>query len=136
MDMDKKPVFIHSLWRTNSTYWFSKFREQPECLAFNEPFHPHIDPDRVSSKSLRHPIDDPFTEYGQQSIPLLFQKRTESLYPFYLSADTPDELVEKHVSNLIAAAEDSKRRAVICPTRSTMRIPKLSHQFDGVHIYL
>ena len=31
------PIFIHSSWRTSSTWFWSKFRQLPETLAFYEP---------------------------------------------------------------------------------------------------
>ncbi len=34
-----RALFIHSGWRTGSTYFWTKFRQQPGCLGFYEPFN-------------------------------------------------------------------------------------------------
>ena len=37
--MKKKPIFIHSLFRTGSTYIWNKFRKNPHFYCLYEPFH-------------------------------------------------------------------------------------------------
>src|ERR671916_606203 len=39
----KRPaVFIHSSWRTSSTWFWQKFRTLPTTLCFYEPFNPQL----------------------------------------------------------------------------------------------
>ena len=40
--MLKKPIFIHSLFRTGSTYIWNKFRQNDKYYCFYEPFHPAL----------------------------------------------------------------------------------------------
>jgi hypothetical protein len=35
----KNPIFIHSLFRTGSTYIWNKFRQNPKYVCYYEPFH-------------------------------------------------------------------------------------------------
>ena len=62
------PIYIHSLFRSGSTYFFNKFREFDENYqCYQEPFNEHLlnakeNPDKLlevhedTSKVLRHPI--------------------------------------------------------------------------------
>lgn len=37
--MNNKPIFIHSLFRTGSTYFWNKFRQKDQYYCYYEPFH-------------------------------------------------------------------------------------------------
>jgi hypothetical protein len=41
-EMNKNPIFIHSLFRTGSTYIWNKFRQQKNYHCYYEPFHQNL----------------------------------------------------------------------------------------------
>ena len=72
----RPPVFIHSSWRTSSTWVWLKFRQLPETMSYYEPFHGLLAKrTRAEAQSIdyrswdsNHPPGDP---YGLEYLPLI-----------------------------------------------------------------
>lgn len=145
------PIFIHSSFRTSSTWFWTRFRVHRGVLAFNEIFHEVLatlrreDVSRFTSKAWRsnHPSTPP---YFQEYLPLIGDEggvagyRSEMAFDRLIPADGPrgdigrDEAA--YVAGLIDLAERSGKRPVLSCTRSLGRTEALRKRFGGCHIFL
>ena len=145
------PVFLHSSWRTSSTWLWQRFRQLPNTLCFYEPFHemlPTISRQTASTfgaDSWRsgHAQTAPyFFEY----IPMIRRGRGVRLHqrPFSYDWFIPqggltgsmrrDEI--RYVALLIRAARRTGRVPVLGFTRSLGRITPLKALFGGFNLFL
>lgn len=140
-------VFLHSGWRSGSTYLWNKFRLNDGCLGFYEPFN-----DLLANMTavgllltsrhdadLRHPgLDRP---YFQEYMPLLGDKghplfRDEFVCRNYFAADQdlPEQIA--YVQSLLGLADKARRLAVLGLVRSLGRVGWFKRLFGGVNIVL
>jgi hypothetical protein len=146
------PIFLHSWWRSSSTYFWLKFRRQSDCLAYYEPLHEghavefterddaffEDGPDGWDSG---HPAIGPsgyFQEYR-----LLYDKRklprlaaAEIYGQFLLDPRAACPSVEKHVRVLVDHARRETLRPVLSFVRSFGRIAWLKQRFGGRHVLI
>ena len=140
-------VFLHSGWRTGSTYIWNQFRRQPTTLAYYEPLHERLDHPGENlvraywnTETSHHPsLDAPyFSEYqplieaGQLS---LFQPEF-SYRRFFLSAEDKEPALQRYLQMLIGHADKSNRKAVLGFSRSLGRVGWLKQNFDAVHLII
>jgi hypothetical protein len=144
-------VFIHSSWRTSSTWFWQSFRRLPAALCFYEPFNEGLAALTRSgalqhgpqSWNSGHPKSEPyFFEYA----PLLRNSAGVRIYqtqmaiewylpPGGLSGDLrPPET--KYLSLLLRYAARLGRTPVLGFTRSLGRLAAVKKQFGGIHIFL
>ncbi len=140
-----KTVFIHSGWRTGSTYVWNKFRKAPGTLAFYEPFHERLgteahrllslgsDPERTHHSDLTQPY---FAEYrplvdgaGIRHFRIGFSYRR-----FFLDQHEPDPDLYRYVAQLIERAAESGCRPILGFSRSLGRVGWLKHGFPSVNL--
>ncbi|MBV2133614.1 hypothetical protein KRX52_12505 [Pseudomonas sp. MAP12] len=140
------PIFIHSLFRSGSTYFFNIFRESPEGYwCYQEPLHewpllcagnkeglldPHVD----VAKELRHPeLGRPYFyelyEVADKCLPLL---KKEYIYDSYFGGGE-EGIGEDYFEALIGEA---KGRPVIQECRTSSRIGTIKKKLGGLHLYL
>ncbi len=50
MSVNGSPVFLHSMWRTGSTYLASRFAEEARYCVFYEPFHEYVGSEKALLK--------------------------------------------------------------------------------------
>ena len=141
------PIFIHSLFRTGSTWLFDRFRqaEGQGFWCYQEPFHEMLinlkdQPELVlgisgdTSTSLRHPaLDKPyFYEFYaiREHIGDSFQKCI-SFDSFFDSANCT--AFDKYIGKLIRYAQG---RPVLQCCRSFGRVKHIRQHHGGMHIYL
>jgi len=146
-----QPIFIHSSWRTSSTWFWQSFRRLPATICFYEPFHEWLATitrqqavgEGPRSWNSGHPAGDPyFLEY----VPLLRKSggvriyRTSMAYEWYVPpGGLHDELrpVEaKYLSLLLRYAARYGRIPVLGFTRSLGRLSAIKKQFGGFDIFL
>jgi hypothetical protein len=142
------PVFIHSWWRTSSTYLRHKLREHDSLCCFAEPLHEvvgiltpqivHSRPDPEKMKALHHPElkRGYFAEYG----PLLkggipFHKSL-SYDRYFLGPGERDPQLETYLAALIGSARERGKRPVLAFTRSALRAAWMKRRFGGLHVAL
>jgi hypothetical protein len=141
-------VFLHSSFRTGSTWLWTKFRRQPRVIAYYEIFNDslsNLTPEslRVSSYRIwdsRHPACAPyFLEY----LPLLGEsggvKGFEPAMAFarFLPLDGELSGAERdYLRLLLAQAQARERVPVLTCTRTLGRMPALASEFPGCHILL
>ncbi len=145
---DLKPIFIHSIFRSGSTYLWNKFRSAGNYWSYHEPFHEVMldleikdqkeifgNPIEEHTKLLGHPPTDKhyFWEYFtiNKKVPAF---RKEFIFDYFCT-DTDDihEDMENYIYFLIGYAH---KRSVFKFTRSSMRSRWLKKHFDSVNIYL
>jgi hypothetical protein len=144
-----RPVFLHGLWRSGSTYVWSRFREQPNALCFYEPLHEGLG--RLTRKriwrqtaaigsALRHPkLSQPyFAEYE----PLLAKRGVRGFSPafsrdrFALQAKDLHADLSDYVYSLVEAGRKSGRTPVLGFNRTNYRLPWLNRRFNAFNLYV
>ncbi|MBZ9852882.1 hypothetical protein LB566_03670 [Mesorhizobium sp. CA13] len=146
VDKGLPPIFIHSSWRSSSTYVYSLFRKQTELYyAFQEPLNEvallgQRDPQvllqssQVLASQLRHPdLGKPyFQELHDTYAAWANVLQKPMLYDdFFGTADGVDT-----AAFFDALIEVSPRRPVFQECRTGMRIAKLRERLGGVHLVL
>jgi hypothetical protein len=143
-----QPVFIHSLFRSGSTYFFNVFRRSPaKYWCYQEPLNEYLlhaatAPERLleiheqASTHLRHPsLSRPYfyefyplaTEVGR-----LFRK--EFPYDHYFLSETDD--ITDLKAYLTALIEGAQGRPVFQCCRSAGRVARCHKECGGKHIFL
>ena len=142
------PVFIHSLFRSGSTYLFEVFRRSPAgywCyqeplneVLLKAPFDPSVleaSPD-MTTKALRHPqLSRPYLwEFTaiRNDLPRLLSK--EMIYDKFFG-EHPGS-VRDLVDYFEALTRIAKGRPVFQECRTIGRLGGLMQAIDGVHLYL
>ena len=143
----KRPVFLHTGWRSAGTWVWSCFRELRKVRAYYEPFHAALAWDakalgeiRAESWDSGHPaMEEP---YFQEFFPLVkpeggvrgylpsFELDRFDLAP---KEEAPD--LKIYLDGLLAAAEAEGRVPVFKFCRSMGRLPWMRHAYPGaVHV--
>lgn len=145
------PVFLHSSWRTSSTWLWLRFRNVASTCSYYEIFNERlsslnkdealtIGPDSWSS---RHPQSAP---YFLEFAPLL--RSTEGIEGHHpsmaIESFIPRDGLDGHlldqeatyVDLLIKHARDIHKQPVLTDTRTLGRLSALKRRFGGVHIFL
>ena len=138
-------IFLHSGWRTGSTYFWSRFRHNPRTLAYYEPLHEVLATPGAgltgfsgNPAASHHPaLEAPyFAEYQ----PLIDDGRIGQFDPafsyrrFFLSATDEDPGLRRYLLMLIGHAESCGRVPVLGFSRSLGRVGWLKHTFEAVHL--
>ncbi|PVM89680.1 hypothetical protein DDF62_11265 [Caulobacter radicis] len=144
-------VFVHSSFRTASTWLWTRFRGNANTVAYCEIFHeilagltldeiPRIGP---SSWRSRHPASSPyFIEFFDLLGPGGGVQGFSKSMPFewFVPRDgvlgdlTDDEVA--YVGRLIDNAASSSRTAVLTDTRTLGRAVGMKRRFGGLHIFI
>lgn len=150
-DDDHTPiVFIHSSFRTGSTWLWSKFRENPECYCYYEIFNEILG--EINFKNLlqsaadwnsHHPRGAPyFSEFS----PLLDHahgiagfNKDMALSDFFLNPEGDSDQIrrtEAYLASLVNLAQRNKRVPVLSCTRSIGRAGLTKELIGGTHILI
>jgi hypothetical protein len=142
--MNTEPVFVHSLWRTGSTYLWQAFRRSGACCAYYEPFHENLalamQPSAgnpTMSPQLRHPeIGEPyFAEYPLTESRMVPGYQSRFAFQAYCTdAAAEDREQQAYIQTLIDHAGERRPTFHFC--RSALRIGWLKRRFAGVHLYM
>lgn len=144
----KKQIFIHSLFRTGSTYLWNKFRQQDNFYCFYEPFHPSLmnvtlyNIESILTKdyqAVHHPSLATYYLYEYRKIltpehrGLPYFKKSFSFDEFCYNTDNQDAL--RYIKHLIKSAGD--KTPVFQFNRSAGRSRWFVENFpEGLNIYL
>jgi hypothetical protein len=138
-------IFLHSSFRSGSTYVWSKFRELPSTTAYYEPFHESLGLDIQRLLSLtgdswnsHHPaLNAPyFSEYR----PFIEDNRVRnfasdfSYRRFFLGADAVQPGLQNYVGMLIDHAASLGKTPVFGFSRSLGRIGWLKAHFNSFNV--
>ena len=141
-----EPIFIHSLWRTGSTFLFSVFRRSPNGYwCYQEPIHEFAlyskdAPDLLMSNHLaspdvlRHPhLDKPYFYELFKTWPQWRNDINKNIIYDAYFAEADNDSTTIYLDKLI---KNSKGRPVIQECRTSSRISVLKKSLGGQHIYL
>jgi hypothetical protein len=151
VDEAPAPVFVHSGWRTGSTWLWEKLRRAPTTIAYCEVFHERLahcdirdlrDNDFSKWKS-KHPEGAPyFLEFG----PLIGANRAVRGYApsmavedFMPRGGVKGDLSEAERGYLAGLIDNARRRQripVLTDTRTLGRFPAIARAFSGRHVLL
>lgn len=151
-DSANMPLFVHSLFRSGSTYIFQAFRRaardgSPIFTAYQEPIHEIAINSRDNPSAL---LALPGTGEGQRASrhPQMSEPYFKELYDAYPAwHDIVDEqiiyadyfglcAIDKTMAYLQALVSASPRRPVLQDCRTALRMTPLRQHLGGVHIYL
>jgi hypothetical protein len=146
--MNRQAIFLHSSWRTGSTYVWAKFREQPGTCCYFEPLNEHlatasaamIDGFRPWSFANHPPLDAPYLEEFRPLVepgggvrgfpaPLAFGN-------YCAGADAPLPELEDYLNDLSANAARLGRRPVYGFVRTDLRVGWFRARTPGAHIFI
>jgi hypothetical protein len=143
----QRPIFIHSLWRTGSTYVWSRFRAADQTRCFYEPLHDglaRLTPDRIGRSTSEvveknnHPrLAQP---YFAEFAPLVagrgvrgYQRRF-AYDRFAMEVSESDAPLEAYLAGLIGDARGRQQVAVLGMNRSDLRIGWMRGRFQSYDI--
>jgi hypothetical protein len=141
-------VWVHSSFRVSSTWLWSRFRRNPDVVAYNEIFHEllgSLTPERAAAISYRdwdsgHPPSAPyFLEYAPFLRDGWLKCDDGMAFGSFIpkSRDRTISLAEAaHVENLIDKARAQGRTPVLTDVRSLGRVHGLRRHFGGFHVLL
>lgn len=147
-----RQLFLHSLFRAGSTYFFNKFRTDDNFVCFYEPLHQDLmklrqnnvdtfwgfDPSSEVTKKQNHPSlqQAHFKEYQK-----LF-KNDQAIFPYFeksYSFDDYDKVQSDNFKNYIDVLVSSteKKVPVLQFNRTTLRIDWFKENYkDSINVYL
>jgi hypothetical protein len=143
-------IFIHSLFRTGSTYFWNKFRERKQFCCYYEPFHQGISMmsmqnpapwshDRNTTRAMGHPHleKDYMFEYRELLRPnragVPYFKKAFSFDNFCATGQNPKQ--KKYIDFLIKHSGD--KIPLFQFNRSSLRIRWFKKYYPGgLHIYM
>ncbi len=147
--MRSSPIFIHSSFRTGSTWLWGLFRSQPHILAFYEPLNENllhlsdalISSLRADSWDSGHPSGRPyFAEYRRlQNFPYVGIRHLQPQMVFgdFFAQDLSASIAYKNYLTLLKQeAETAAKVPLYACTRSLGRVAALKNLMGGLHIYL
>ena len=145
---DNAPVFVHSLFRSGSTYIFNAFRRSeagywPYQEPLNETLIDNAKRDggfqagpETANEYLRHPELDKSHTYEFHVAADEVVRRFRKNFPYKLFfSQSQEELVEL-VEYLRVLQERARGRPVFQCCRTTGRVRPLKEAFPGVHLFL
>ncbi len=144
------PVFVHSSWRTSSTWLWAKLRRAPTTIAYCEIFHEqlealtidHMRKDDFSRWNSKHPEGAPYflefaRMFGGDGAPVFDRSMA---YEQFIPEDGlggPLSVAERaHVERLISYAYGRRKIPVLTDTRTLGRFAALADAFPGRHVLL
>ena len=146
--MNKKQIFIHSLFRTGSTYLWNKFRQNDNFYCYYEPFHPSLQDVTLYNieniltkdyKAVHHPALSTYYLYEYRKIltpehrGLPYFKKSFSFDEFCHNAENQD--AQKYINHLIK--NGGEKIPVFQFNRSAGRTRWFVENFpDALNIYL
>lgn len=145
------PIFIHSSWRTSSTWFWSKFRQLPSTLAFFEPFNQFFNTITAEQAlAFSHKIwgsrHSPTEPYCYEYLPLIRRsggvRLFKASFPFEWFIPNgglrgklrPEEV--RYLALLLREARYRGRVPVFGFCRSLGRMAALKDAYGGLNIFL
>lgn len=146
--MTGKPIFIHSLFRTGSTYIWNKFRQNDNYYCYYEPLHPalaHVTKDNIENLmtkdfgSVNHPSLNKYYLYEYSSIldtkgpGVRYFKKSFSFDEFCNNKKNP--ALKKYIDHLIYNA--GEKTPLFQFNRTALRVKWFKENYpDSLNIYL
>lgn len=143
------PVFLHGLWRSGSTYIWSRFRACNETYCFYEPLHQglgKITHDRIKRDTPEiiagnaHPsMAQPyFSEYA----PLIKRRGVTNYrsrltaHNYILNPEDQDSALNEYLNTLIRYAVTKNKTAILGFNRTALRLGWLKNNIPSYNIHI
>ncbi len=144
-----RPVFLHGMWRSGSTFLWSRFRETPDTCCFYEPLHHCLakltveriaedTPEQITAH--RHPALS--APYFAEFAPLIRRKgvryynRRLAYHRFALQPDESHPKLQRYIAGLIDHGLGQGCTPVLGFNRTGLRLAWLKANFDAYNIYI
>ena len=144
-----RPVFLHGLWRSGTTYVWSRFREAPGTYCYYEPLNPgmrrlrqaRLDRDTPELMARRgHPVlaRPYFAEYA----PLLTRRGIRGYRPafahdrFALTPGEGHDALARYVASLVDHGASQGKVPVLGFNRTGLRVAWLRQRFASCDIHI
>ena len=144
-----RPVFLHGMWRSGSTYVWSRFRVADGTYCYYEPLNHGLgrltyeriqrDTPEITAANAHPALSTPyFTEYR----PLLQRRGVKHFSPrfsyerFALNETEADEKLQHYISSLVDAAQNRNKIPVLGFNASDLRVDWMNHNFDPISIHI
>jgi len=144
-----QPVFLHSSFRTGSTWLWSKFRAIDKCYCYYEVFNEILSDINFSSIlsspsdwNSHHPEGPPyFTEFSPLIMPsggVEHFDNAMALQDFFLSSDDSvrSERLRQYLMSLVNLAHANGKIPVLSCTRGIGRVHAIRNAMGGKHLLL
>jgi hypothetical protein len=145
----RRPVFLHGLWRSGSTYVWSRFRAAEDTLCYYEPLHDGLRRltrariERDTPEAMQHNHHPALAQpYFAEFAPLVAgrgvskYRRRFAYTRFAPAVDAADLQLEAYVQQLLDHAGGQERSAVLGFNRTGLRIAWLKPRFDACNIHI
>ncbi len=146
--MAQEAIFLHSSWRSASTYVWSKFHERPDTYCYFEPLNEHLS--TLTPEVIRRFVLWSFANHPALAAPYLEEFRPLigpaggiPSFPAHLtfgqycaSADDCLPELEAYLADLAALAARLKRRPVYGFVRTDLRVAWFRAHAPGAHIFI
>jgi hypothetical protein len=138
------------MWRSGSTYLWSRFRESPDAYCYFEPLYAglaRLTPTRLNGPTWRDAVSDNrhpalSAPYYAEYAPLIARrgvkdyKRELSFHRYALEAGDRDPALARYIQTLLDQAATAGKVAVLGFNRSALRIGWLKQTFDSYDVYI
>jgi glycosyltransferase involved in cell wall biosynthesis len=143
-----RPIFIHSLFRTGSTFLWTALRSSPHQKTYYEPLHEelsYLSPETLDRYKARHTLTtrhrldgewlfaeyEPLLQPGRVGVP---GYRRQMAYESYAD-NSPQPVMRAYFDHLIA--QSGPRQPILKMTRSALRQRWFHREYPGAHhLYL
>jgi hypothetical protein len=146
--MVQEAIFLHSSWRSGSTYVWSKFRQRLDCYCYFEPLNEHLT--TLTAEIIRRFVPWSFAPHPPLNAPYLEEFRALMApaggipgFPAHLTfgqycAATADSLpeLELYLADLARVAPRLGRRPVYGFVRTDLRVGWFRTHMPGAHIFI
>jgi hypothetical protein len=144
-----QPIFLHGMWRSGSTYVWSRFRANDRSLCFYEPLHDGLS--RLTRSRIQRDTADQVlsnhhpalaTPYFAEFEPLVAfrgvrgYRRRFAYSRFAPPMSHDDPALEAYVNGLVRHARTRERAAVLGFNRTGLRMGWLGRRFDACNIHI
>jgi hypothetical protein len=144
-----RPVFLHSLWRSGSTYVWSRFRTAEGALCYYEPLHDglqrltHARIQRDTPEAVQYNHHPALAQpYFAEFAPLIDGRGVRNYHRrfaynrFAPAADEADPALQAYIQQLIDHARNQGRAPVLGFNRTGLRVAWLKGRFDACNIHI
>jgi hypothetical protein len=151
MERETGMIFLHSGFRTASTWVWSRFRANTGTLSYYEVFNERLEDLTLQTAlalngQIWHSKHPPVKNYFEEFIPLIRNGRGIFLYQKSMSSDwfipqggmggTLRQEEFLYCQLLVKYAEQTGKVPVLSATRSLGRVPALSRAIPGTHVLI
>ena len=138
------------MWRSGSTYLWSRFREAPDTYCYFEPLYAglaRLTPERLNGPTWRDAVSDNrhpalSAPYYAEYAPLISgrgvkdYKRELSFHRYALEAGDRAPALQRYIQTLLDQAAKEDGTAVLGFNRSALRLGWLKQSFDTYDLYI